>query len=161
MASSSSSGLSSQASNTMSDREPTPEPPPTAGYNALAPQWWDERDWDFAAWSEDDASLTDGEEGLQFLVDGELEAKSSDDAWSWEGCEPSGGGEESEEDPSSDEYPPVKRFRAGSSEDTEDDDEDEEGPAGFFSSSSEDDAGSSADDSEQDDGEDSGDDLGL
>jgi hypothetical protein len=158
---SSSSALSSQSSNTISDREPTPEHPPTAAYETLAPQWWDERDWDFAAWSEDDASLTDGEEGLQFLIDEELEAESSDDAWSWDGVESSDEEEESEEDTSSDEYPPVKRFRAGSSEDTEDDDEDEEAPAGIFSSSSEDDAGSSADDSEQDDGEDSGDDLGL
>lgn len=145
----------------MSNREPTPEHPPTAAYEALAPHWWDERGWDFAAWSEDDESLTDGEEGLQFLVDGELEVESSDDAWSWDGVESFDEEEEAEEDTSSDEYLPVKRFRAGSSEDTEDDDKDEEGPADILSSSDEDDAGSSADDSEDDDGEDIGDDTGL
>src|SRR3954467_11288650 len=154
MASSSSSksfGLSFQSSNTMSDREPTPEHPPMAAYEALAPQWWDERDWDFAAWSEDDESLTDGEEGLQFLVDGELEGESADDAVSWgEDVESSNEEEEAEEDTSSDEYQPVQRFRAGSSEDT-DDDEDEEAPADNFSSSGEDYAGSSADDREYDD----------
>src|SRR3954462_15999126 len=136
MASSASSGLSSQASNSMSDREPTPEHPPMAAYNTLAPQWWDERDWDFAAWSEDDASLTNGEEDLQFLADGELEADSTDDALSWDGVDSSD--EEEEEDTSSEEYQPVKYFRSGSSEDTEDDYEDEEAPAGIWISSSED-----------------------
>src|SRR3954471_469103 len=161
MASSASSGLSSQASNSMSDREPTPEHPPMAAYNALAPQWWDERDWDFASWSEGDASMTDGEEDLQFLADGELEADRTDDAMSWDGVD-SSDEEEEEEDTSSEEYQPVKYFRAGSEDDDDDDeDEDEEAPAGFFSSSSEDDAGSSADDSEQDGGDGSDDDLGL
>src|SRR3954465_8423621 len=103
--SSESSGLSSQASNTTSERVPTPEHPPIAAYDALAPQWWDERDWDFAAWSEDDESLTDGEEGLQFLADGELEAESTDDAMSWDGVDSSDEEEEAEEDTSSDEYP--------------------------------------------------------
>src|SRR3954466_15490483 len=101
MASSASSGLSSQASNSMSDREPTPEHPPMAAYNTLAPQWWDERGWDFTVWSEDDASLTDGEEDLQFLADGKLEADSADDAMSWDGVESSDKEEESEEDTSS------------------------------------------------------------
>src|SRR3954464_8704390 len=140
MASSASSGLSSYASNSLSDREPTPEHPPITAYNTLAPQWWDERGWAFAVWLEDDASLTDGEESLQFLVDGELEAN-SDDAWSWDGVESSDEKEESEEDTSSDEYPPTKRFRAGSEDDNDDEDEDEEAPTGFLSSSSEDDAG--------------------
>src|SRR3954462_4018159 len=146
---SSSSARSSQSSNSISDREPTPEHPPTAAYSTFAPRWWDERDWDFAVWSEDDASLTDGDESLQFLVDGELEAKSSDDAWSWDGVESSDEEEESEEETSSGEYPPTKRLRAGA-EDDDDEGEDEEAPTGFLSSSSEDDAGSSADDSEQD-----------
>src|SRR3954468_7073533 len=105
MASSSSSGLSSQASNTMSDREPTPEHPPTAAYNTLTPQWWDERDWDFATLSEDDESLTDGEEDLQFLADGELEADSTDDAMSWDGVD-SSDEEEEEEDHSYEEDTP-------------------------------------------------------
>ena len=50
-----------------------------AAYEALAPLWWDERDFDFNVKSEDEASLTDGEEDLQFLVDGELEEESGDD----------------------------------------------------------------------------------
>ena len=146
--SSNSSGLSFQSADSV-NREPTPELPPTAAYEALAPQWWDERDWDFAARSEDDESLIDGEEGLQFLVDGELEAESADDMVSWgEDIDSSDEEEEAEEDTSSDEYPPVKRFRAGSSEDTDDDDEDEEAPAANLGSSEEDYAGSSADDSE-------------
>jgi hypothetical protein len=158
--SSCSSGLSFQSA-TSNDREPTPELPPTAAYEALAPQWWDERDWDFAAQSEDDESLTDGEEDLQFLAEGELEAESADDAISWgEDISSSAEEEEAEEDSSSTEYPPVKRFRAGSSEDTDDDDEDEEAPAANISSSSEDYAGSSADDSENGGGEGSGDDAG-
>src|SRR3954470_10676182 len=136
MASSSSSGLSSQASNSMSDREPTPEHPPTAAYNTLAPQWWDERDWDFSAWSEDDASLTVGEENLQFLADGELEADSTDDAMSWDDVDSSEEEEEEEEekDTSSEEYQPVKYFRAGSEDDNDDKGEDEEAPTVFLSS---------------------------
>nr|XP_051207037.1 uncharacterized mitochondrial protein AtMg00810-like [Lolium perenne] len=41
-----------------------------AVYEALAPEWWDERDWVFTDGSDDDASLTDGKDNLQFLVDG-------------------------------------------------------------------------------------------
>jgi hypothetical protein len=37
-------------------------------------------DWDFDAQSEDDESMTDGEEDLQFLAEGALEAESADDA---------------------------------------------------------------------------------
>jgi hypothetical protein len=145
--SSNSSGLSFQSSDSV-NREPTPEHPPMAGYEALAPQWWDEMDWDFDAQSEDDEALTDGEEDLQFLAEGALEEESADDAISWgEDISSSDKEEESEEDSSSTEYPPVKRFRAGSGEDTDDDDEDEEAPAAHLSSS-EDNAGSSADDSE-------------
>ena len=172
MASSSSSIASSFASNSTGlsyqspkspDREPTPEHPPTAAYAARAPQWWDAEDWDFDVWSEDDESLTDGEEDLQFLAVGELEAASSDDAVCWgEDISSSVEEEETEEDTSSDEYPPAKRFRAGSFDDSDDDeDEDEAAPADNFSSSGEDDAGSSADDSEDGDGESSGDDADL
>ena len=122
-------------------------------YEALAPQWWDERDWDFAAQSGDDESMTDGEEDLQFLADGELAAESADDAISW-GEDLSSSDEEEEEeeeDSSSAEYPPVKRFRAWSGEDTDDDDEDEEAPANNLGSSDEDDADSGADGSEDGD----------
>ena len=73
--SSSSSGLSFQS---YSSREPTPEYDPIAAYEAHAPLYWDEADWDYSVGSEDDESSTDGEEDLQFLVDGELEEESDD-----------------------------------------------------------------------------------
>src|SRR3954471_3758895 len=121
-------------------------------YEACAPLWWDERDWDSSGKSEDE-SLTDGEDELQFLVDGELEEESDDDRFSWDGDISSDEEEEVEDDTSSEEYPPVKRFRAGSWDDDDDDDEDEEeAPAARFSSD-EDSAGSSADDSEYGDDE--------
>jgi hypothetical protein len=151
--SSCSSALSFQTSFS-DDREPTPELPPTAAYEVLAPQWWDERDWDFAAQPEDDEPMTDGDEDLQFLADGELAVESADDAISWgEDLSSSDEEEEAEEDSSSEEYPPAKRFCAGSSEDT--DDVDDEASINHLGSSDEDYAGSSADDSE--DGGDSGD----
>ena len=78
--SSASSGLSFQSS---SSRESTPEFEVASMYDAIAPLWWDEADWDFAAQSEDDEPKTDGEDNLQFLVDGELEEESADDAISW------------------------------------------------------------------------------
>ena len=152
--SSASSGLSFQSS---SSREPTPEYNPIAAYEALAPLWWDEQDWDFAVESEDDESLTDGEDNLQFLVDGELEEESDDDGFSWDGFTSSDEEDETEDDTSSKEYPPVKRFRCGSWDD--DDEEEAEAPAGGFSSSDEDTAGSSADGSE--DGDDEGNDGGA
>src|SRR4051812_33616355 len=36
--------LSPKSPNTMSARDPPPEPPPMAAYEVLAPQWWDKRD---------------------------------------------------------------------------------------------------------------------
>jgi hypothetical protein len=33
-----------------------------AAYEACAPLHWDAEEWDFWAWSEDDESLTDGED---------------------------------------------------------------------------------------------------
>ncbi|KAK1691784.1 hypothetical protein QYE76_008481 [Lolium multiflorum] len=102
--SSASSGLSFQSS---PSREPTPEYDPTAAYEALAPPHWDEADWDFSVWSEDDESLTDGEDDLQFLVNGELEEESDDDAFYWGEDISSDEEDEAEEDTSSDEYPPA------------------------------------------------------
>src|SRR3954466_14701972 len=123
----------------------TPEYDPTTAYEALAPLWWDERDWNSTDESEDDESLTDGEDDLHFLVDGELEEESDDDRFSWDGDISSDEEEEAEDDTSSDEYPPVKRFRAGSWDDDDDDEDDEEeAPAVGFSS---------ADDSEYGDDE--------
>jgi hypothetical protein len=147
--SSASSGLSVQSS---SSREPTPEYDPIAAYEALAPPHWDEADWDFSVWSEDDESLTDGEDNLQFLVDGELEEESDDDAFSWGADLSSDEEDEAEDETSSDEYPLAKRFRAGSEDD--DDEDEEEAPVDGFSSSDEDVAGSSADSGE--DGDDEG-----
>nr|XP_051220903.1 uncharacterized protein LOC127339039 [Lolium perenne] len=65
--SSASSGLSFQS---YSSSEPEPDFDLMAVYEALAPEWWDERDWVFTDESEDDASLTDGEDNLQLLVGG-------------------------------------------------------------------------------------------
>ena len=144
-----SSGLSSQSS---SSREPTPEYDPMAAHEALAPLWWDEADWDFAAMSEDDESLTDGEDNLHFLIDGQLEEESDDDAFSWGEDVSSDEEDVAEDNTSSDEYPPLKRFRAGS-EDDDDDEEDEEAPADGLNSSDEAIAGSSADGSEDGDNE--------
>jgi hypothetical protein len=62
----------------------TPEFDPTAAYEDCAPLHWDADEWDFQAWSEDDESLTDGED-LQFLLDGDLENEDDDDDVSWEG----------------------------------------------------------------------------
>src|SRR4051812_17119337 len=112
--SSKSSGLSFQSSNTMSDREPTPEHPPMAAYEALAPQWWDERDWDFAAWSEDDEPRPGGGGAPHFLSGGERGGESADAAVSGgEDIEPPKRGEEGEQPPPPDKSPPVKRFHAG------------------------------------------------
>ncbi|KAK1632478.1 hypothetical protein QYE76_006793 [Lolium multiflorum] len=79
------------------------------------PLWWDEVDWDFAVGSEDDESLIDGEDNLQFLVDGELEEESNDDAFSWGEDLSSDGEDEAEDDTSSDDYPPAAP--AGSEDD--------------------------------------------
>jgi hypothetical protein len=101
-------------------------------YNQRAPEWWDFAEWDFSVQTEesgDEASLTEGEADLQFLVDGELEEESADDAISWgEDLSPTEDEAEadSEDKTSSDEYPPTKRFRAGSWDDSDDDDDAED-----------------------------------
>ncbi|PUZ39331.1 hypothetical protein GQ55_9G290300 [Panicum hallii var. hallii] len=53
-----------------SSREPTPEYDPIAAYEARAPLHWDKEEWDFRSQSEDDDSLTDGED-LALLLGGE------------------------------------------------------------------------------------------
>ena len=73
MDSSSSSGSSGLSFQSSSSSELMPEFDVTTMNEAIAPLWWDEADWDLDARSEDDEPLTDGEEDLQFLVDGELE----------------------------------------------------------------------------------------
>jgi hypothetical protein len=65
----------------------TPEFDSGAAHEACAPLHWDAKEWDFRASSEDDESLTDGED-LQFLLDGELEDEDNDDE-SWDGYDSS------------------------------------------------------------------------
>ena len=79
--SSSSSLSASSIDPTSESREPTPEWDPTAAYEALAPLHWDAEEFDFGVASEEDDSMTDGEENLQFLFQEELES-SEDDAFS-------------------------------------------------------------------------------
>jgi hypothetical protein len=95
--------------------EMTPEFDPIAAYEACAPLHWDAEEWDFQAWSEDDESLTDGED-LQLLLSGELDEDDEDDM-SWEG----------DFSPSTEEDSAVGGFLRGrSSEDDDDDDDDDE-----------------------------------
>ena len=82
---------SSSSTSSATSSASVPQPDMAAAYDVLTPEWWDEMDWDFDAQSEDDEPQTDGEEDLQFLVDGALEGFSEDDLRSWG------------EDPSSDE----------------------------------------------------------
>jgi hypothetical protein len=65
----------------------TPEFDSRAAHEACAPLHWEAEEWDFRAWSEDDESLTDGED-LQFLLNGELEDEDDDDDESWMGMTP-------------------------------------------------------------------------
>ena len=58
----------------------TPEFDPIVAYQAVAPPHWDAKEFDFdAPWSEDDASMTDGEDDLQFLLDEELAEDNASD----------------------------------------------------------------------------------
>jgi hypothetical protein len=82
MAYSSSSASSAVSFESESSREPTPEYDPIAAYEILAPVHWDAGEWDYRSWSEDDESLTDGEDLLLLLGD-ELEEDEENDA-SWE-----------------------------------------------------------------------------
>ncbi|KAK1606665.1 hypothetical protein QYE76_030338 [Lolium multiflorum] len=134
--SSASSGLSFQSS---SSSEPMPEYDQMALYEKRAPEHWDEREWVVS--SDDDLPLTGGENDLRFLIDGELEAESEDDLFSWASFTSSDEEEEEEDDASSDEYPPAKRFRARSEDDDDNDDEEDEAPAEGYGSSDEELAG--------------------
>jgi hypothetical protein len=81
---SSSSDFSNSTTESETSREMTLEFDSKAAYEACTPLHSDAEEWDFWAWSEDDESLTDGED-LQFLLDGELEDEDDDDDMSWEG----------------------------------------------------------------------------
>jgi hypothetical protein len=61
-------------------REPTPEYDPTAAYEVRAFLHWDAEEWDFHYQSEDDESLTDGED-LALLLGSELEEEEDDTLW--------------------------------------------------------------------------------
>jgi hypothetical protein len=82
MASSSSSASAAISFESEPSREPTPEYDLIAAYEILAPLHLDAEEWDFQSQSEDDESLTDGED-LTLLLGAELEEDDEDDA-SWE-----------------------------------------------------------------------------
>jgi hypothetical protein len=99
----------------------TPEFNSGAAHGACAPLHWDAEEWDFRAWSEDDESLTDGED-LQFPLDGELEDEDDDDDESWDGYDSSS--EEEEDDESTEEDPTAGSFLCARSSDKDDDGDD-------------------------------------
>jgi hypothetical protein len=65
----------------------SPEFDPKATYEAYAPLHWDAKEWEYWVRSEDNESLTDGED-LQFLLDGELEDEDDVDDVSGKGTTP-------------------------------------------------------------------------
>src|SRR5215203_1195601 len=77
---------SSSSSQSSSSSESIPEHNQMEAYNRRAPRRWDKQEFDFdfmpeglpedLVWSDGDMPLTDGEDDLRFLVDGELEAES-------------------------------------------------------------------------------------
>jgi hypothetical protein len=128
-----------------SSREPTPEYDPIAAYEVRAPLHWDAEEWDFHSQSEDDESLTDGED-LALLFGAELEEDKDDTTWE-EDFSPS---EERVDSFSSEEDPMAGNFLFGrSSDEASDDTEEAEDDDGFTSNSSgNDDSGdNSSDDS--------------
>jgi hypothetical protein len=148
MASSSSNSFNSSTTSE-SSWEMTSEFDSKAAHEAYAPLHWDAEEWDFRAWSEDDESLTDGED-LQFLLDGELEDKDDDDDESWDGYDPSL--EEEEDDELTEEDSTAGSFLCARSS-NEDDDGDDGGDSDDGADS---DDGSSSDDGAGDDGSDRG-----
>jgi hypothetical protein len=137
---SSSSNFSNSSTESETNRKMTLEFDSKAAYEACAPLHWDAEEWDFWAWSEDDDSLTDGED-LQFLLDGELEDEDDDNDVSWEGHDSSS--EEDDDDESTEEDPTTGSFLRARSSDEDDD-------------RATDDDGSTSDDGAGDDGSDGG-----
>jgi hypothetical protein len=115
---SSSSYSSNPSTKSKTSREMTPEFDSRAAYEACAPLHWDAKEWDFWAWSEDDESLTDGDD-LQFLLNGELEDEDDDDDGSWEGHDSSS--EEEDGDESTEEDLMAGSFLRARSSDEDDD----------------------------------------
>jgi hypothetical protein len=145
---SSSSDSSNPSTESETSREMTPEFDSKAAYEAYAPLHWDAEEWDFWAWSEDDESLTDGED-LQFLLDGELE---DEDDVSREGHDSSS--KEEEDDESTEEDLTAESFLCTRSSDEDDDGDDGGDPDNRVDG----DDGSTSDDSAGDDGSDGGND---
>jgi hypothetical protein len=145
----SSSDFSKSSTESETSREMTPEFDSKAAYEACAPLHWDVEEWDFWAWSEDNESLTDGED-LQFLLDGELEDEDDDDDMSWEGHDSSS--EEEDDDESTEEDSTAGSFLC-----TKSSDEDDDGDDGRDSNDGADgNDGSTSDDGAGDDGSDGG-----
>jgi hypothetical protein len=114
-----------------SSREPTPEYDPIAAYEVRAPLHWDAEEWDFHSQSEDDKSLTDGED-LALLFGAELEEDEDDVSW-----EEDFSSEERADSFSSKEDPMACTFLFGrSSDEASDDTEEAEDDDGFTSNSS-------------------------
>jgi len=101
----------------------TPEYDPIAAAERVAPPQWDAEEFDFdAPWSEDDASMTEGEDDLRFLLDGELEEDDpSDFSWERDDSSEEEAEEDAEEDADSDES------AENNSDGAEDDGADDEG----------------------------------
>jgi hypothetical protein len=146
MASSSSNSFNSSTASE-SSREMTSEFDSRAAHEACAPLHWHVEEWDFWAWSEDDESLTNGED-LQFLLDGALEDEEDDDDESWDGYDSSS--EEEEDDESIEEDPTIGSFLRARSSDEDDDGDD----GGDSDNGADSDDGSSSDDGAGDDGSD-------
>jgi hypothetical protein len=146
---SSSSDFSNSSTESETSREITPEFDSKAAYEACTPLHWDVEEWDFWTWSEDDESLTDGED-LQFLLDGELEDEDNDNDVSWEGHDSSS--EEEDDNELIEEDPTIGSFLCARSSDKDDDGGDD----GDSDDGADDDVSSTSDDSAGDDGSDSG-----
>ncbi|PAN24736.2 hypothetical protein PAHAL_4G221800 [Panicum hallii] len=126
-----------------SSREPTPEYDPIATYEVCAPLHWDVEEWDFRYQSEDDESLTDGED-LALLLGAELEEDEDDATWG----EDLSLSEEKTDSISSEEDPMAGTFLFNrSSDDTSDGREGAEDDDSFTSSSGGDDNDSRSDSS--------------
>jgi hypothetical protein len=141
---------SSSASSTISyesesSREPTPEYDPIAAYEVRAPLHWDTEEWDFRYQSEDDESLTDGED-LALLLGAEMEEDEDDTSWG----EDLSSSEERADSFSSEEDPMAGTFLLGrSSDDSSDSSAGAEGDDSFTNDDSgdDDDRGSDTGDS--------------
>jgi hypothetical protein len=95
-----------------SSREPTPEYDPITAYEVRAPLHWDTEEWDFRYQSEDDESLTDGED-LALLLGAKLKEDEDDVSWG----EDLSSSEERADSFSSEEDPMAGTFLLGRSSD--------------------------------------------